>query len=55
MDRKNLITMLANTTNTTFSVNEDIVTIHCSYAEKDIEFHFNDEGELTHVFCANKR
>lgn len=55
MDRKNLITMLANARNVTFSVDEDIVTIHCSYVEKDIEFSFNDEGELTSVFCANKR
>lgn len=55
MDRKNLIIMLANATNTTFSVDEDTVTIHCPYAEKDIEFSFNDEGELTSVFCANKR
>lgn len=55
MDRKNLITMLANATNTTFSVDEDTVTIHCSYAEKDIEFQFDDKGKLTSVFCANKR
>lgn len=55
MDRKNLIEMLANTKNTTFSVDGNTVTIHCSYAEKDIEFHFNDKGELTSVFCATKR
>ena len=47
--------MLANATNVTFSVDEDTVTIHCSYAEKDIEFQFDDKGKLTSLFCANKR
>lgn len=54
MDRKNLITMLANTTNTAFTVCGDTVTIHCDYAQRDIQFQFNDEGELTYVFCAIK-
>ncbi len=54
MDRKNLITMLAKVRNVTFSVDGDTVTIHCSYNGTNIEFSFNDKGELSSVFCANR-
>lgn len=54
MDKKNFITMLANMSNANFTVKDNKVIIHFDYTDKNVEFNFNKEGELTSVYCANQ-